>query len=220
MKKGLVFLVLMFVIALGFMGEAAEETKYKTLVGHKDYKDIARGYLNGYEGLIEGKPAYGVELDWVWLDPEVSFQKYKGLVVAFEDWVGMGYAERYKRGFAGGGTIRSQFKGNVTQVPTVEALKSRPAQYVKPDDLILKGCVTYYNVSYPPFVGRLETHMVEIALIDAQNHKVVGKIIHKKHSKSSGISDEVIDNVGNLIKKSWSSPSPQGIKLQEFDELK
>lgn len=216
MKKSLALAAVMLAISVLFTGEAISETKYRTLVDHKDYKEIARGYLGKYDGLIEGKAAYGVELDWIWLDPEVSFQKYKGLAIAFEDWVGMGYGERYKRAFAVGQPFRELFKGNVIQAPSVAALKSQ----AKPDYLILKGCVTYYNVSHAPFVGRLETHMAEIALIDGKTHKIVGKIIHKKHSKGSGVSEEMVQNVGALIKKSWSNPSTVGIKLQEFDDLK
>lgn len=232
--KGLAayFCVLITVLFAGL----AFGADYQTLVGHKNFSEVTSGYLASYNGMVEGKKAYGVELDWIWLDPGVNFQKYQGLAIIFEDWAaagGQSFGEMLKRQFANEGNIRSLFKQNIAASPNIEAFKASPQKYAKPGYLIMKACITKSYMTSNPFTGPLATTVVEMALIDADDHRIVGKIIHKRHRQVSGAfrfgfggrydsspPDDFANPFGELLRK-YGAQSPNfGTKLEEFDKFK
>lgn len=226
-----VFLTLIISLSVFFAGGVLGAEKYKAL---KDDSEVSnyKNYLPSYEGMIEGK-AYNVDLDWIWLDPEGAFQKYKGLTIFWEDrFPETGYASIIAYVCETDSSLRGQFRGEVVRAATQELMEAKPEKYLKKGNLMLKGCLVNYNVGNAPFYGPYETPSLEIALIDLDTGKVVGKIAHKKYHKiylqhrsnMTGWRDlerihDIVGSVAQLISRNWTRPSGIGPRLEEYDNL-
>lgn len=222
MRKQAIFLAILFCLIMGMAFlSPVYSAEYRTLKESKDFKELTKGYLESYNGMVEGNKAYGVDLDWLWVAPEVNFNKYTGAAIIFEDWTGRNFGEMVSRQFSRDSNFRDLFKSNITVIPNMEALKAQPAKYLKKGDLIVKGCITDYHTSYNFFLGQtFEIISEEIALLDGSDYKIVGKVLHKKiRGVGSGPSDDIPKNVGELLKKYQAKGPGLGDKLTETDNF-
>lgn len=258
MRKRICFIFFALVISGGFLWlfsssdyslGANGQFGSKTLIGDKEFNEFAKGYIGSYEGIIEGK-AYGVDLDWIWLDPGVTFQKYKGLTLIFENWTAGGGVGMGRGGgdifFGGGG---GAFGGGRVDrfnlgYDYVEALKIQFAtdsnvrgafknniQVVPHIDVLQCQADKYIKPDFlilkgglvekhPSAFGR-EALVVEMVLVDAKDYRVVGKIVHKKYGYlGRGPHEDFAKETGNLLTKHIGIPTNMGAKLTEYDRIK